>query len=82
MKKFEMFAKKYYSQTVAWNSKEWYRRLVSYLDCEDNEFQSAFGWIKTGIKGAYKHSFFLVEMAYKARLLLGSAKETVYSFLR
>ena len=77
-----MFAKKYFSQTVAWGSKEWYRRLVSYLDREDSEFQSAFGWTTTGIKSAYKHSFFLVEMAYKANMALKSAKERLLSIFR
>ena len=77
-----MFAKKYYSQTVAWGSKEWYRRLVSYLDREDSKFQSAFGWTTTGVKGAYKHSFFLVEMAYKAKMALESAKGALLSVFR
>lgn len=77
-----MFAKRFFSQTVIRNSKEWYRRLTFYLDREDNEFQLAYGWPTTGIKGAFKHCFFLVEMVYKARVVFESAQKTIYRVFR
>ena len=77
-----LFAKKYYSQAVVMNSKEWYYQLASFLDREDKEFQASFGWTTTGVKGAFKHCFFLVEMVYRARLAFDSAKETITRFFR
>lgn len=61
------FAKKFLTRTVVLNSKEWYDRLAAFLDKEEKEFQTMFGWTTKGIRGLYKHCFFLVEMTYRLK---------------
>ena len=68
------FGKRYLIRTIEHNSKEWYDRMASFLDQEGKEFQDAFNWSTRGIKGFYKHRFYLIEGTYKLRLLIDSIR--------
>ena len=64
------FAKVFLTSTVKYNSKEWYLRLASILDKEDESNQKLVGWSTKGFKGFFCRCFSLAEVKYNLNRML------------
>ena len=64
------FAKVFLTSTVKYNSKDWYCRLASILDKEDESNQELVGWSTKGFKGICCRSFYCAEVNYRLNRVL------------
>ena len=69
-----LFANEFLTLIIKRNSKEWYDRIASILDKEDESTQNLAGWYTKGIKGVFCHSFFLREADYQRQRVIRNIK--------
>lgn len=65
-----LFAKEFLTLIVKRDSKEWYDRIASILDKEDESIQKIAGWSTRGIRGLFCHSFALVQTDYQVKRVI------------
>ena len=65
-----LFVKEFLTLIIKRDSKEWYDRIASILDKEDEPIQKIAGWSTRGIRGLFCHSFALVEADYQVKRVI------------
>ena len=64
------FAKVFLTSIVKYGSKDWYYRLASILDKENETNQELVGWSTKGFKGFICQSFYMAEVDYNLKRVL------------